>query len=249
MNQERTGILAASLSAYDVRLLEHLPYLLQDLYELGSDAKEIANLLSCYTPLKTSARVLDLGCGKGAVAIEVAKTFGCPVVGVDLMPAFIAEARQMARKEDVEHLCSFTVGDISEWVKHTQKYDVVIYGAVGEVLGTQRELLTALHPIANYMIIDDAYSIDEKSGNGLNQWYQAFIDCSFDIIAEVIADRDKTNAINQRNQEQIEMRAEQLSRTYPEQAYLFSQYVVDQRAECKELATQLQGVTWLMQAV
>ena len=249
MNQERNRILAASLSAYDVRLLDHLSYLLQDLYELGSDAQQIADLLHQYVHLDTDSCVLDLGCGKGAVAIKVAKTFGCPVVGVDLMPAFIDEARQRAYQEDVEHLCTFTVGDIAEWINHTEKYDVLIYGAVGEVLGNQREMLSALHPIADYVIIDDAVYREAGKEPTLNQWHQAFADCSFDIIAEVMADREKIIAVNQRNQEQIEMRAQQLSNRYPEQALLFSRYVADQRAECEELNTQLQGVTWLVRAV
>lgn len=92
----RDEILAGSLDASDTRLLPLLPYLLQDLYELGSEPRVIAQLIADHMKLDEDSRIIDIGCGKGAVSHELAVRFGCHVEGRDLTGAFIAEARERA---------------------------------------------------------------------------------------------------------------------------------------------------------
>lgn len=58
--------------------------------------------------------VYDLGCGDGRMVIAAAKKFGTRGVGVDLDPARIREARANARREGVERLVTFKVGDLFE---------------------------------------------------------------------------------------------------------------------------------------
>jgi SAM-dependent methyltransferase len=58
--------------------------------------------------------VYDLGCGDGRMVIAAAKKYGTRGVGVDLDPARIREARANARREGVEHLVTFEVGDLFE---------------------------------------------------------------------------------------------------------------------------------------
>lgn len=59
--------LAKSLTANSIELIPFLPYLLQDLWELGSSSEEITDLLSDYCELNEDSKILDLACGKGAV--------------------------------------------------------------------------------------------------------------------------------------------------------------------------------------
>ena len=54
----------------DVVLLPYVPELLADLEELGSDAEVIAEVIDALE-LPDDAQVIDLGCGKGATALEV----------------------------------------------------------------------------------------------------------------------------------------------------------------------------------
>ena len=56
--------------------------------------------------------VYDLGCGDGRMVIAAAKKFATRGVGVDLDPKRIREARANAKKEGVEHLVTFEVGDM-----------------------------------------------------------------------------------------------------------------------------------------
>ena len=78
----------------DKKLLPYMPYLLQDLWALGSAVDEILDLFSTLPLSPGAAKVLDLGCGKGAVSIQIASKFGFDVVGVDAMPEFLKDAHR-----------------------------------------------------------------------------------------------------------------------------------------------------------
>jgi ubiquinone/menaquinone biosynthesis C-methylase UbiE len=62
--------------------------------------------------VRTGDVVYDLGCGDGRMVIAAAKKFATRGVGVDLDPKRIREARASAKKEGVEHLVTFEVGDM-----------------------------------------------------------------------------------------------------------------------------------------
>ncbi len=46
-------------------------------------------------------RVLDIACGKGTTSILIAKKFGCKVIGVDISPELIEEAKSWQEKANV----------------------------------------------------------------------------------------------------------------------------------------------------
>lgn len=56
--------------------------------------------------------VYDLGCGDGRIVISAAKIYGARGVGIDFNPKRIEESLQRARKENVEHLVAFRIGDV-----------------------------------------------------------------------------------------------------------------------------------------
>jgi len=58
--------------------------------------------------------VYDLGCGDGRIVVTAAKKYGAHGVGIDINPERIAEARENARKNGVEHLVKFIEGDLFE---------------------------------------------------------------------------------------------------------------------------------------
>jgi 2-polyprenyl-3-methyl-5-hydroxy-6-metoxy-1,4-benzoquinol methylase len=68
-------------------MLPYIPYLLQDLWALGSSVEIILKVIK-ELELPKSAKVLDLGCGKGAVSIQIASRFGFHVTGIDAMEHF-----------------------------------------------------------------------------------------------------------------------------------------------------------------
>jgi len=62
--------------------------------------------------VKKSDVVYDLGCGDGRIVIAAAKTYGAHGVGIDLNPERIQEAKENARKANVEKLVRFELNDL-----------------------------------------------------------------------------------------------------------------------------------------
>lgn len=118
-----------------------MPYLSQDLWELGSSPTDIIKLIKNNINISSDTYVLDLASGKGAVSINIAKTFGCRVKGIDIIYEFINEAKNKANVYLVSSLWEFTVGDINQSVLNEKDYDITILGVVGNVLGNQEETL------------------------------------------------------------------------------------------------------------
>ncbi len=69
-----------------------------------AEAELFVKTLLCELPVPTGARILDLACGKGRHARAFAKRNN-KVVGIDLTERFIAEARKIAKKENLNLQC------------------------------------------------------------------------------------------------------------------------------------------------
>ncbi len=63
--------------------------------------------------LPPGARILDVPCGIGRHATRLAK-LGCRVVGMDLSPAYVQRARELAAAEGVSDRTDYRVGDMRE---------------------------------------------------------------------------------------------------------------------------------------
>jgi SAM-dependent methyltransferase len=68
-------------------------------------------------------RVADLGCGTGSLSVLLAEA-GHEVVGIDLLPAMVEQARQKARRTGLS--AEFTVGDASAPDLAAGAFDVVL---------------------------------------------------------------------------------------------------------------------------
>ncbi len=79
--------------------------------------------------IRAGERVLDIGCGIGAVAYDVAEKAGAQVVGIDLSPDNIAHARQRYAHPEIE----YRVGDALQEFPNGP-FDVVILSNVLEHL-------------------------------------------------------------------------------------------------------------------
>lgn len=70
-------------------------------------------LLSWLPTNLSGARVLDAGCGTGAVAVELARR-GAEVVAIDLSPTLIGVARQRAAESSLRGRVDFRSGDMTD---------------------------------------------------------------------------------------------------------------------------------------
>ena len=254
-NDDTNEKLAKSLTADTTDIIPFLPFLLQDLWELGSSGQEMLVLLEQHVPITAGFTALDLGCGKGAVSVTLAKTLGIRCKGIDLLEDFIREANKKAVELGADGLCRFDVGDIKHAVKKERDYDLVIFGAVGDVLGDRPDTLSALMSVikpGGYILLDNGYRLADDDSTLLfdgeyptfDEWKALFAKAGLNLIAYSPAE-DRPN--DDRDFECISQRAQELIREYPQHRIMFEHYVQNQRDEYDDLAERVIGVTMLLQ--
>jgi len=88
-------------------------------------------------------RVLDIGCGKGELAYDLAVAAGARVTGLDMSPSVLDFARARFQAEGLE----FVEGDALTW-EPPHGYDVVVLSNVLEHIAPRVELLRRLRSVA-----------------------------------------------------------------------------------------------------
>jgi len=257
MHREIDEKLACSLTAETTELLPYLPYLLQDLWELGSNPRDMIKLMKKHMAISRSTKVLDLACGKGAVSINVAKELGVSVRGFDLFPEFIDYSKKKAKEFGVDGLCAFSVGDVNEVVSAENGYDCTIFGAAGNILGSPQETLAKLARTVKpggFVLIDEAYLPDDESGENVKydnyeflyrrQWLNLFESNGFTLVEELSNTEEYDFDSDNRA---ISARAEELIAKHPEKRLIFEGYVQSQLNEVADLENTVTAVTWMLQ--
>lgn len=137
----------------------------------GTD-QEVGFIVDCLQ-LPAGAALLDLYCGYGRHAIELAK-LGYRVTGMDATEAFLAIARQKAAEEGVD--VAFRQGDMRE-LDYAGEFAAVInmFAAFGyfsdeENAAVLRLVATALQPGGRFLI--DLLNRDWLVSNNLNRYWR-----------------------------------------------------------------------------
>ena len=99
----------------------------------------LARELTEAVDLRPGAKVLDVACGTGHVALEAARTF-CDVTGVDYVPELVETARRRAEAEGLE--IDFRVGDAETLPFPDDSFDTVL-SAIGVMFTADHERAAA----------------------------------------------------------------------------------------------------------
>ncbi len=246
---------AASLDAH-VELLPYLADLLADVPVLGANLEVIVELLRDHN-LAAGARVLDLACGKGAVALRLATELRLEVLGVDLFRPFVEEARRRAEEVGVADRCTFEVQDLRLAIEAAEGYDVAVYASVGALgeLGTAVAALRTAVRADGWIVIDDGYLTDPglvaRAGYEHYMPYEETrrrLESAGDrVLAEMVIPLSEIERANRRNTAAIHRRAEDLARRTPENRELFLSYVGRQEEECEALEAGFVNAVWLVE--
>jgi cyclopropane fatty-acyl-phospholipid synthase-like methyltransferase len=92
--------------------------------------------------------VLEVGCGVGYTACEIAKRYGARVVGIDLSENMITNAKQRAKESKLDRLVEFRVEDVTKLPFDDAAFDVVIMESFLNILGETDAIEAALHEIS-----------------------------------------------------------------------------------------------------
>lgn len=248
--------IATAMDCSDSEILPFLPYILQDFWELGSNPFVIADLIRKFCPTPHNLTLLDLGCGKGAVTISVARQLKCHATGIDGIPEFIAFAKAKAAKEGVEYLCRFEVGDVREKIKTAGRYDIILLGSIGQVFGNYFETLTLLGghlKEGGVIIIDEGYLLDSAQVVHPNVLHKADIlaqieKAGMQLLFEEVAVSDQAAAIRyDAEYQKLLKRCGELSAEHPDKAEMFSSFCQQQYREYDNLKNDITCATLVIQ--
>lgn len=242
-----------------VHLVEYVPEILSDLWALGSLPGLIAGWFRELN-LAEESRILDLGCGKGAVTITLAQSLNLKVTGIDYFEPFLKEAQKKAEELKVARLCNFILGDLRTLIDTMQDFDVVIMTAVGNVFGNYTETIKRIRKTiraGGYILIDDGYLTFPQKVNfpgyedylGYEQTINALCYFGDRMIKEKIISSEEMKLMNDWNTERIARRIEDLAFKYPSYAQDFYDYLQWEKDECKILETEITSAVWLLQKV
>lgn len=236
-------------------LLPYIPELLADLEELGSDAELMVDVLR-ELEIPRRSRVIDLGCGKGATAIEIASELGHHVLGIDLFEPFVDACKESARAADVAALCEFRHGNILTLADAVAPADVVIFAALGDVLGPLDETVGVIRQFAKpggFLLVSDGYIREGASADfpgfenyvSYRESVRRLTSCGDCLIREVAAPVPKGEGGDEESR-LIRARAERIAARHPELRQRLLAYAEQQAAEYLFLQESFVGTLWVL---
>jgi ubiquinone/menaquinone biosynthesis C-methylase UbiE len=112
--------------------------------------------------LTSGERVLDVGCGTGALAVRLARQ-GCSIIGIDISPRMLAQAAERVRAEGMESQVVFQeLGAVDlDTAFPDASFDVVVSTLVfselseDEIEYTLQEIGRILRPKGKLMVADE----------------------------------------------------------------------------------------------
>jgi len=242
-------MLAYSLEIEEA-LLPLLPELLEDFWALGANVETIVAAVADLN-LPPTSRVVDLGCGKGAVSISLARRLNFQVLGIDLFEPFVDEARERAIQEGVDHLCEFQHGNIVSLANKIEPSDVAVFAALGDTLGKRSETMRILRHYVRpggYIIIDDGYQrradapvIPGFEGAAMRDVALAGWTGEGDVL---VAEHIVTGA-EEGQAELIAHRAESVANVHPQLADRIRKFAREQAEEYEYLEQEFVSATWV----
>ena len=131
----------------------------QDLGQTGWATTQESNEIPRTLQLTRASRVLEIGCGSGRYALQVASTLGCRVLGLDLNVPGVHNAQSLAAAQNLSTQTQFLVADASQSLPFADSsFDAAFSNDVlchiPARLGVLRELHRVLRPGSRLLFSD-----------------------------------------------------------------------------------------------
>lgn len=255
MNFEQIDSVKHSLDLTSDRLVEYVPYLFQDFWEMGTDTRYMIDLLRQQDSFTPDTMILDLCCGKGATLIKLVQEFGWQGIGVDIVGDFISQANMEAFGKRVKQQVEFIEQDISLFLKkNVKKFDIIVFSYDTQILGKLDEALETLsHHLSSdgYVIIEADYQsyqfaigLEESETESAED---LIIKSPLNIVAKQVWDHVQHNQQNQHYMDWLKKRVGELKQQKPELSREFDQFIEHQAAITKQYKdNDISCATWLL---
>ncbi|HNR40179.1 MAG TPA: class I SAM-dependent methyltransferase [Acidobacteriota bacterium] len=227
------GCVAQAMDGEGPEIVPYLPYILKDAWELGTLPGTVIDLVRRHLTDPARLRVLDLGCGKGAVSVRLAHELGCRCLGIDALAEFIAVAREKAAAFGVRRRCRFEVGDIRDRIRDLGRFDVTVLGAIGPVFGGYRATLDILAPHLGpdgLIVLDDGYLPDDSPHRHplvvrRSELLGEIESAGMRLVEEVVVGAEAMQAMDEVMFRGVERRCRELIARHPDKRDLFEGYI------------------------
>lgn len=241
----RERSIAASLDTPRA-LVPVLAQLFRGTRALGSEPRRLAGMLA-RAGVGPGSRVIELGCGKGALAVELAARTGCRVLGVDACAPFVAEARSLGACRVGGGRCRFVVRDVAD-VTGPARYDGAIMVGLYGVERARRVLRRLTLPGGVYLL-DDAVRGTGASGAPrsiptLAAARRLLASGGDTIIEEYRVPAARTASIERSLRRTLSRNARALARARPDLGAQLAEFLERQRRGADALARELVPVAW-----
>lgn len=124
-------------------------------------------------------RILDIGCGIGGPALEMARSHGADVVGIDLEAPLLERARRDAKKHGLDDRCTFRLVEQGPLPFPDQSFDVVIssgaFTQIADKSGILGESYRVLRPggyLSCYDWLKPAGNPDDEFSADMLYWFK-----------------------------------------------------------------------------
>lgn len=146
--------------------LDHLdPEVLAPVEEFHTLGRIATKSLAAAADITTADRVLDVGCGIGGPARFLARTFGCPVTGVDLSAEFVEVARDLNRRVGLGDAIEVRRADALDLPFDDAGFDVVwtqhVTMNIADKRSLYREFARVLAPAGRFAFFDVVAGSDQ----------------------------------------------------------------------------------------
>lgn len=242
--------IAASLGV-PPRLAPFLPELFRGFTSLGSRPQRLVTALA-RAGIGPRSRVLDLACGKGALAVALVARTGCHVIGVDAFAPFIDEASALSRRRAVARRCTFIVGDVR---RPPLAPDALFDGAVMVGLfgaGRAASLLRRWTRPGGVYLLDDAVRAPGvraaafRAVPALEESRRVIERRGDTIVREIALARSFTPAHKRRTRRALVANAHRVAVAHPRLSPLVDEFLSQQHAAEQALARSLCPLAWVV---
>lgn len=250
MTKSIRAAVAASLDA-PAEALPLIPELFASLTALGSQPRRVVVWLRA-AGVGPGQRVLDLGCGKGAVSITLARALGCRLLGVDAFGPFVEAARERAQVCGVGGRCEFLCKPIEPWRRCGPLFDVVMMLGVWPLVRAAAMARRLTRPGGAYLIDDcvrvqrwtddeavrgvptarQARAALEDAGDRVERWH---------VLSKSAARRHETALYDR-----LRRQAARMGRRDPDRRPLLRECLRRQREAIRALSGPLRASLWLV---
>lgn len=242
------GLSVASSLDAPPELIPVLPELLAGIQALGSTPRRVAAMLG-RAGIGPGSRVVELACGKGAVAVEVARRLGCEVLGVDAFAPFLDDAAAMSARRGVAHLTRWRCADARDFTAWRGRWDAALMIGLDGFERAAPVLRRLVRPGGVY-VIDDApraTGFEEPAGVPTRAAARALFRSAGDtIVEEAVPARAAIERLNARLYAELRANAARVRRARPDLATPLREFLRRQRQANALLRGPLRPVVWVV---